>query len=34
LASGEVRGTPTLLIDGVVHQGDYDAAPLLKAVAR
>ena len=25
LASGEVRGTPTLFIDGVVHVGGYDA---------
>jgi glutaredoxin len=31
-ASGEVRGTPTLFIDGVVHRGGYDAAALLKAV--
>jgi protein-disulfide isomerase len=33
LASGEVRGTPTLFIDGVVHRGGYDAATLLKALA-
>ena len=33
LASGEVRGTPTLFIDGVVHLGGYDAATLLKALA-
>ena len=32
LASGEVRGTPTLFIDGVVHLGGYDAATLLKAL--
>ena len=32
-ASGEVRGTPTLFIDGVVHLGDYDAATLLEALA-
>src|SRR5690349_260324 len=25
-ASGEVRGTPTLFIDGVVHRGGYEAA--------
>jgi protein-disulfide isomerase len=31
LASGEVRGTPTLFIDGVVHRGGYDAATLLEA---
>ena len=34
LASGEVRGTPTLFIDGVVHRGRYDAATLLEALAR
>ncbi len=34
LASGEVRGTPTLFIDGVVHRGGYDAASLLEALAR
>jgi protein-disulfide isomerase len=32
LASGEVRGTPTLFIDGVVHRGGYDAATLLEAL--
>ena len=32
IASGEVRGTPTLFIDGVVHRGGYDAATLLEAV--
>lgn len=32
-ASGEVRGTPTLFIDSVLHQGPYDAASLLEAVA-
>jgi predicted DsbA family dithiol-disulfide isomerase len=26
IASGEVRGTPTLFIDGVVHRGGYDTA--------
>jgi protein-disulfide isomerase len=30
--SGEVRGTPTLFIDGVVHRGSYDAASLLEAL--
>jgi protein-disulfide isomerase len=30
--SGEVRGTPTLFIDGVVHRGSYDAAALLEAL--
>jgi protein-disulfide isomerase len=34
IASGEVRGTPTLFIDGVVHYGDYDAASLLEALNR
>jgi protein-disulfide isomerase len=33
LASGQVRGTPTLFIDGVLHQGSYDAASLLEALA-
>ena len=30
VASGEVHGTPTLFIDGVVHREDYDAAVLLE----
>jgi protein-disulfide isomerase len=34
MASGEVRGTPTLFIDGVVYRGAYDAADLLEALAR
>jgi protein-disulfide isomerase len=34
IASGEVQGTPTLFIDGVVHLGAYDAATLLEALAR
>ena len=34
LASGEVRGTPTLFIDGVVHHGGYDAATLLEALSK
>ena len=33
MASGEVLGTPTLFIDGVVHRGGYDAAALLEALA-
>jgi Na+:H+ antiporter, NhaA family len=33
IASGEVRGTPTLFIEGVVHLGDYDAATLMEALA-
>jgi predicted DsbA family dithiol-disulfide isomerase len=34
VATGEVLGTPTLFIDGVVHRGGYDAATLLEALAR
>jgi protein-disulfide isomerase len=34
LSSGQVRGTPTLFIDGVVHRGAYDAATLLQALAK
>jgi NhaA family Na+:H+ antiporter len=33
LATGEVRGTPTLFIDGIVHRGGYDAQTLLEALA-
>jgi protein-disulfide isomerase len=33
LASGEVLGTPTLFIDGVVHRGGYDPPTLLAALA-
>jgi protein-disulfide isomerase len=29
IASGEVRGTPTLFIDGAVHRGNYEASSLL-----
>jgi protein-disulfide isomerase len=32
LATGEVLGTPTLFINGVVHRGSYDAAALLEEV--
>jgi protein-disulfide isomerase len=32
LVSGQVRGTPTLFIDGILHQGGYDAASLLEAL--
>jgi len=32
LASREVRGTPTLFIDGVVYVGRYDAASLTEAL--
>jgi protein-disulfide isomerase len=31
-ATGEVLGTPTIFIDGVVHRGLYDAASLLQEV--
>jgi protein-disulfide isomerase len=34
LASREVRGTPTLFIDGVVYLGGYDAATLMEALSR
>jgi protein-disulfide isomerase len=34
IASGEVQGTPTLFIDGVVHRGSYDEATLLEALGR
>ena len=33
IASGEIRGTPTLFIDGVVHSRGYDADALLEALA-
>jgi protein-disulfide isomerase len=33
IESDEVRGTPTLFIDGVVHRGSYDATVLLEALA-
>ena len=33
LASGQVAGTPTLFIDGVVHRGGYDPPTLLAALA-
>jgi protein-disulfide isomerase len=34
VASGEVEGTPTLFIDGVVHRDAYDQAALLEALQR
>jgi protein-disulfide isomerase len=34
LASGEVLGTPTLFIDGVVYRDGYDATTLLEALPR
>jgi protein-disulfide isomerase len=33
-ASGEVQGTPTLFIDGVLHRGGYDVATLSEALSR
>jgi protein-disulfide isomerase len=33
-ASGQVLGTPTLFIDGVLHRGGYDPPTLLAALAR
>jgi protein-disulfide isomerase len=33
LASGQVLGTPTLFIDGVVHRGGYDPPALLAVLA-
>jgi protein-disulfide isomerase len=32
-ASGEVRGTPTLFIDGVVNRAGYDVTTLLAVLA-
>jgi protein-disulfide isomerase len=32
VASGQVTGTPTLFIDGVVHRGGYEAAALMEAL--
>ena len=32
VATGEVRGTPTLFIDGLVHTGAHDAETLLRAL--
>ena len=34
MRSGQVRGTPTLFIDGVVHLGNYEAATLVEALVR
>ena len=34
LASGQVVGTPTLFIDGLVHRGGYDPPTLLAALAQ
>jgi len=32
IASGEVRGTPTLFINGAVHVGGFDTDTLLEAL--
>ena len=32
LESGQVLGTPTLFVDGVLHPGGYDLASLLQAL--
>jgi protein-disulfide isomerase len=34
LASGQVHGTPTLFIDGVLHVGPYDTDALMEVLAR
>jgi protein-disulfide isomerase len=34
IATGEVRGTPTLFIDGFVHSGAYDPTTLREALTR
>ena len=34
LATGEVQGTPTLFIDGIVHRGAYDTASLMETLGR
>jgi len=34
IATGEVRGTPTLFIDGAVHLGAHDADALVEALTR
>jgi protein-disulfide isomerase len=34
IASGQIRGTPTLFIDGALHRGGYDADALVEALSR
>ena len=34
IASGQVLGTPTLFIDGVLYSGGYDASSLIEALTR
>jgi protein-disulfide isomerase len=31
--TGEINGTPTPFINGIVHRGAYDAATLITALA-
>jgi protein-disulfide isomerase len=33
IESGEVLGTPTLFIDGIVHQGGFEASRLIEALS-
>ena len=33
LSTGEVQGTPTLFVDGALHDGGYDADTLVRAVS-
>ena len=33
-ATGVVRGTPTLFIDGILYEGGYDPAAIIEAVRR
>jgi protein-disulfide isomerase len=33
LATGQVQGTPTLFVDGVLHRGSYEAASLIAVLA-
>jgi formate-nitrite transporter family protein len=34
IATAEIRGTPTIFIDGVIYRAGYDAESLLEALAR
>jgi protein-disulfide isomerase len=34
LATGEVKGTPTLFVNGSVYRGPYDAATLIEVLSR
>jgi protein-disulfide isomerase len=34
LATGEIRGTPTLFVNGSVYRGPYDTATLLEVLSR